>query len=258
MILEYRSTQIFYTDTGRGNTVVLLHGFLENTTIWQSFIKKLSEKNRIICIDLLGHGQTGCLGYIHTMELMAESVNAVLEHLEINICTLVGHSMGGYVALAFAEKYPKKTKGIFLVNSTASEDSPERKLNRDRAIEAVKHGHKTFVRIAIGNLFNPEKKDEHYEAIQKITTEALKTPLQGIIAALEGMKTRKDRSEILDNFNFKKWMLISKKDPVLKYEDLIAEAVRTKVRILEFPDGHMSFIENRLQFFNELKHFIEN
>ena len=112
MYLEHKGINIFYTDEGKGNTIVLLHGFLENALIWEPFISTLSKQNRVICIDLLGHGKTGCLGYVHTMELMAEAVEAVLIHLKIKQSTFIGHSMGGYVSLAFAEKNPDAIKGL--------------------------------------------------------------------------------------------------------------------------------------------------
>ena len=85
MILDHKGTPIFYTDKGKGQAIVLLHGFLENSKMWTPFLPELSKNNRVICIDLLGHGQTDCLGYIHTMELMADTVMAVLNHLKLQI-----------------------------------------------------------------------------------------------------------------------------------------------------------------------------
>lgn len=257
MILKYKDIDIYYTDHGSGDVYILLHGFLENSSIWNPFIEELSKTNRIICIDLLGHGNTGCLGYIHTMEMMAEAVLYVVNYLKIECFELIGHSMGGYVSLAVLEEYPYLVNGVFLVNSSASEDSPERKTNRDRAIEAVKHDHKSFIRIAIANLFNPENKSIHSRAIKKITNEALKTPLQGIIAALEGMKVRKDRTGTLSNFEGKKYMIISEKDPVFNLETILNEAIETKVEVSKFEDGHMSFIEEKEKFLQIAMHFIE-
>ena len=258
MTLQYKGITIFFTDAGHGNPVVLLHGFLENSTMWNTFIPELSKNNRIICIDLLGHGKTECLGYIHTMELMAEAVEAVLNHLKITKSTLIGHSMGGYVALAFAEKNPKALKGLCLMNSTALPDTEEKKQNRDRAILAVKQNYKTFIRIAINNLFRPKNRITFAEKIKEVINEALQTPLQGIIAALEGMKIRKDRQHILQPSNFKKMMIISKKDPVLDYLTLITQTLNNNIKVVEFPDGHMSHIENEVFFFQEIIHFIEN
>ena len=258
MILEYKGIDIFYTDSGKGNSVVLLHGFLENTTMWNHFIPKLSENNRVICIDLLGHGKTGCLGYIHTMELMAEVVEAVLTHLQISKSTFIGHSMGGYVALAFAEKNPDAMSGLCLINSTAIADSKEKQDNRDRAVAAVKQNHRTFIRMAIANLFRPKNRIIFSDKINEVINEALQTPLQGVVAALEGMKNRKNREFILHSHTFKKMMVIGKKDPALDYLSLIEQIKNTDVKMVKFPDGHMSYIENESKLLHEIMHFIEN
>ncbi len=258
MILKYKGINVFYTDNGKGNVVVLLHGFLENSSMWKPFLPQLSKNNRIICIDLLGHGKTECLGYIHTMEQMAEVVNTVLKHLKIKHSTFIGHSMGGYVALAFAEKNPQYLKGLCLMNSTAIADSNIKKQNRDRGIIAVKQNHRTFIRIAIKNLFRQKNRIIFSEEIKQTIEDALQTPLQGIIAALEGMKIRKNRQILLYNTHYKKMMMISKKDPVLDYNSLINQAKKAGVKIVEFPDGHMSHIENKSNFLYELVYFIEN
>lgn len=258
MTLEYKGINIFYTDYGKGRAIVLLHGFLENSNIWKPFIPELSKKNRVICIDLLGHGQTECLGYIHTMELMSEIVEAVLKHLKIRKSTFIGHSMGGYVALAFAEKNPDNVKGLCLMNSTARADTPEKKLNRDRGIEAVKQNHKTFIRIAIANLFSKKNQTLFSKEIESLTKECLNTPLQGIIAALEGMKIREDREVLLHFSPYKKMMIIGKQDPALDYNSLKAQLKNTEVIVVELEGGHMCFIENKDDFLNSIMHFIEN
>ena len=257
MILEHKGINIFYTDSGTGVPVVLLHGFLENSTMWDAFIPVLSKNNRIICIDLLGHGQTDCLGYIHSMELMADIVKAVLDHLTISKSIIIGHSMGGYVALAFAEKNPKDVIGLCLMNSTANADSSERKKNRDRAIIAVKQNYKTFVRIAVVNLFRPKNRRIFTKQIKFIKEEALKMPVQGIVAALEGMKIRKDREQLFKNSAFEKLMIISKKDPVLDYNSLIKQTKNSDIKVVEFPDGHMSHVENETLFLHTIMHFVE-
>src|SRR5690606_26574306 len=116
MIIKFKETPVFFTDTGKGQTIVLLNGFLENSTMWHKLVNLLSKNNRVVCIDLLGHGQTGCLGYVHSMELMAEAVETVLNHLNIEISFFVGHSMGGYVALALAGNNNNAVKRICLMN----------------------------------------------------------------------------------------------------------------------------------------------
>lgn len=241
----YKNTNISYSDNGKGTAVVLLHGFLENQTMWKHLTPELSKKYRIISIDLLGHGETGCLGYIHSMEENAAVVRAVLSELKIRKAILVGHSMGGYAALAFAELYPSAVKGLVLQNSTSKADSEERKANRDRAIKAVKKDYVTFIRLSIANLFSEENREKMIDEIEKVKAEALKTPLQGIVASLEGMKIRKDREAILHSATFPMLLILGKKDGVLNYEQNLVQIENTNVRLTTFPDGHMSHIENR-------------
>ncbi|WOD44768.1 alpha/beta fold hydrolase [Hwangdonia lutea] len=258
MILEYKGTQIFYTDKGKGQALVLLHGFLENSNMWNAFLPELTKNNRVICIDLLGHGQTGCMGYIHSMDLMADAVKAVLNHLKIKHSTFIGHSMGGYVALAFAERNPDAVSRLCLMNSTAEADSTEKKENRDRAVAAVKQNHKIFIRISINNLFRPKNRTIFSDDIKQIIAEALQTPLQGIIAALEGMKIRPNREAVLSSESFIVMMIMSKKDPVLDFSALVKQAKRARIKAVEFPDGHMSHIENKEDFLRSIVYFIEN
>ena len=245
--ITYKNTKISYSDQGKGTAVVLLHGFLENKTMWNAFIPELSQKYRIITIDLLGHGETECLGYVHSMEDQADMVHAILYELKIRKAILIGHSMGGYVALAFAELYPDNVKGIVLQNSTSRADSDERKKNRDRAIKAVKQNYTNFVRLSITNLFSEDNREKLEYEIEKVKLEALKTPLQGIVAALEGMKTRKDREVLLHFAPYPIQLVLGKKDSVLIYDQSIEQIEGTKVELTSFPDGHMSHIENETE-----------
>lgn len=131
--LLHKNTTVSFTDQGKGTAIVLLHGFLENQSMWTEFIPELTKKHRVITIDLLGHGQTESLGYVHSMEDNADMVHEVLSELRIRKAVLIGHSMGGYIALAFAELYPDTLKGLVLLNSTSRADSEERKTNRHRS-----------------------------------------------------------------------------------------------------------------------------
>lgn len=257
MILDYKGTSVFYTDEGKGTTLVLLHGFLENSTMWNAIKPELLKRNRVVCIDLLGHGQTECFGYVHTMDLMAEVVSEVLLHLKIRRSIFIGHSMGGYVALAFAEQFPDNVKGLCLLNSTSRADSQERMQLRDRAVEAVKTNYSNLVRMSISNLFRPKSRTLFQEEIKEVKKEALKTPLQGYIAAQEGMKTRFDREALLHFSPYPKLMILGKKDPVLNYEDLIDQIKNTQVEKIELPDGHMSHIENQQEVIVVLQEFIK-
>lgn len=256
--IDYKNTKISYSDTGKGNAMVLLHGFLENQTMWQDLVPELSQKYRVITIDLLGHGESGCVGYLHSMEDNAEAVHSVLSKLRIRKAIFIGHSMGGYVALAVAELYPTGVKGLVLMNSTSKADSEERKTNRDRAIKAVKKDYIGFVRLSIANLFNPDNRERLVNEIEKVRAEALKTPLQGIVASLEGMKIRKDRETLLRSATYPSLLILGKKDPVLNYEDGLKQIENTTAKLVTFPDGHMSHIENRASLLKVLMDFFKS
>ena len=225
--------------------MVLLHGFLENATMWDSYMTSFTEKYRVITIDLLGHGKSECLGYVHTMEDQADMVYAVLQHLKIRKSIFVGHSMGGYVALAFAELYPEYIKGLVLLNSTTFADDHERKINRNRAIKMAHKEYTSLVQISIANLFSVDNRESLTTEIEHVKQEALKTPLQGYIAAQEGMKIRKNNEQLLHLTSYPKLLILGKKDGVLNYDDNIKQVEGTDVQLLSFPDGHMSPIENR-------------
>ena len=255
---HFKNTTISYTDQGKGTAVVLLHGFLENKLMWKAFIPEISKRNRVITIDLLGHGATECLGYIHTMEDQADMVQSVLQELKIRKTVLIGHSMGGYIGLAFAELYAENVKGIMLLNSTSKADSEERKINRDRAIVAVKQNYSNFIRMSIANLFSESNRERLTEVIEQVKIEALKTPLQGIVASLEGMKIRKDREIILHFASYPIQLVLGKKDGVLIYEDNLDQIEGTKVQLTTFEDGHMSHIENETELLALLLQFLRS
>ena len=257
MNLLYKNTNVNFTSTGKGSAIVLIHGFLENNSMWNGISKVLSKRNRVICIDLLGHGKTGNLGYIHSMEDQAQMVKSVLNHLKLRKYIFVGHSMGGYVALAFAKLFPESVKGLCLMNSTALPDSEEKKINRDRAIKALKKNHKLFISAAIPMLFAEKNREIYLKEIEQITQEALQLSPQGIIAALEGMKIRKNQTSMYKTANFPIQMIIGKQDTALDYESLISQTKSTKVKLVEFPDGHMSHIENKDSLIKNLSNFIK-
>ena len=254
----FKNTNISYSDTGKGTAIVLLHGFLEHKGMWDFYIPEFVKKNRVITIDLLGHGETECLSYVQTMEDNADAVHAVLSELRIRKAIFVGHSMGGYVALAFAELYPDTIKGLVLLNSTARADSAERKTNRDRAVKAVKQSFMNFVSLSIANLFSKNNRERLSSAIENVKKEALKTPLQGIVASLEGMKIRQDREVLLHLTPYSKLLILGEKDPVLNYDETKEQIENTAVKLVTFPDGHMSHIENQDQLLIVLLAFFKS
>ncbi len=257
MTTTYKNITVSYNDIGQGDTVLLIHGFLENSTMWNALVDTLKYTNRVITVDLLGHGQTDCLGYIHTMEDNADMIHALITQLDIKNFTVIGHSLGGYVALAFAEKHPEFMNGLCLMNSTPFADSQLRYETRTRAIKAAKKNYESLVSMSISNLFYEKNRELFSEDIEALKTEALKTPLQGYIATQEGMKLRKDRTEILKQLTCKKLIIAGKNDPILSLEDLESLKPINLLNISILEGGHMSYIENEGDFLQEIVHFVE-
>jgi len=257
MILTYKGISIAYSVSGQGKTVTLLHGFLENSTMWKDTVTVLEKTHQVITIDLLGHGKTECLGYVHTMEDFANAINVVLTHLNITSTTLIGHSLGGYVALAFAEIKPELIKGLCLMNSTPFADSQERILLRNRAIKVAKSNYENLVSMSISNLFFEDNRLRFEKEIEHIKTEALKTPLQSYVATQEGMKIRIDRTAILENLNCKKLIIAGKNDPILSKSDVLHLEQLNGITITILDGGHMSHVENKEEFLQEIVRFNE-
>ncbi|MAC63875.1 MAG: alpha/beta hydrolase [Flavobacteriaceae bacterium] len=233
---------------------MLLHGFLESKEIWRDYLELLSKERQVITIDLLGHGETGNIAPIHSMEDMADSVIEVLNYLEIEKANFAGHSMGGYVIMALLKKYPEKIPKISLINSTPAEDTPEKKENRERVAGLVSKNKSAFVSMAISNLLTSENNKKFKSEIEILKNESQKMSLEGIIAATLGMKNRMDSTEIFKEFKGEKFIVVGMQDPVLDVADTLQIAKKTNAEIIEFPDGHLSFIENR----DQLMHFLKS
>lgn len=245
MMQMYKNTPLFYSSIGFGNPIVLLHGFLESSTIWNPFTKALSEKRQVIVIDLPGHGKSGTFGKVHSMEFMAKAVQEILNQLGVKKAFFVGHSMGGYVSLAFLEQFPESINGIMLLNSSSENDTKERKQNRDRAIKIVKQNKNSFVSMAISNLLSELNSKKFPEELAYLKNEALLISEKGITAALEGMKIRTDKTTALSNFNEPKYIIAGEDDQILAISDAKRVAETTNCKLISFLGGHLSFIEHK-------------
>lgn len=234
-----------YSQRGVGEVVLLLHGFLEERGMWNQFTDELSKNYNVIAVDLLGQGETGNLGYVHSMEDHAAAVSTVLDAENVNGFTVVGHSMGGYVALALAEKLPAHTKKLVLFHSTAYPDSEERKKDRERVIDLVKRNKSVYVRTVIPSLFAEHSQMELHSKIQPIIDTANGFTEQGIVANIRGMMERKDRSDILKTADFPKLILHGELDSVIptkSVQDLAALNPNISLQVVS-NIGHMGHLE---------------
>ncbi len=256
---EFRGKRLFFQTAGNGPAIVLLHGFLESSAIWKNYLRRLSESFTVLAIDLPGHGQSEVISEVHSMDLMADALYHVMQVTGIRTGILTGHSMGGYIALAFAGKHPRQTRGIVLFHSHAGADSPEARLNRDRTIAIVKNDHQGFIRNFIPGLFDPQNIRAFSREIARLQALSVQTSREGIIAALEGMKTRPDRQHVLAQSKVPVLFIIGKNDSRIPMEVILPQAVlpdHSEVLLLDHV-GHMGFIEAPGKTFAAIKGFAE-
>ncbi len=226
--------------------IVLLHGYLESMLVWDDFIPLLYKEVRVVTIDLPGHGISVVNGDCHTMAFLAETLHYALLELGIERCTLVGHSMGGYVALEFCKSYPEQLDGVVLLSSTPNGDTPEKRTNREREIKLVAAGKKEALSaVAPAAGFAEQNRHRLAPYIADLQDQVMITEDEGILALLRGMMEREDQNQMLQSSAVKQLFIFGEKDNYLPLEaaQSIAQAnPQASVLYLE-NSGHMGFIE---------------
>jgi pimeloyl-ACP methyl ester carboxylesterase len=256
---EFFGEKIAYSIQGKGRTIVLIHGFLGSKKLWGPIFNRLKLSFQVIAFDLPGHGDSDCIGYVHSMEMMAELVKSILDSHKIRKAVLVGHSLGGYVSLAFAENYPDRLHGLILINSTANSDSELRINSRNQLIKLIKHNKERAVEALVPSFFVGESKKIN-RLKSKYLKEANKCSARGIIASVEGMKIRTDREIVLKFSPYPYLYIIGELDPVLNWKGLCEQAKlgdRGFESVLNY-SSHMSFLEEEGKVYSLIKKFAKN
>ena len=237
-----------YEKEGTGRPVILLHGYLESLDIWGDVARRLAENFQVIRIDLPGHGESETIGEEHSMELLAEVVYQVILKERIEKPVLTGHSLGGYVTLAFVEKYASVLSGFCLFHSHPLADTEEVKENRKREIMLVQAGKKRMIsEVNVPRAFAKENREKFSDEISRAIEIARNTPDEGIIAMLQGMMQRPDRREVLQKPSLPGLWILGEKDQYIPYARMHATIeVGAQVRLASLRNsGHMGFIEEK-------------
>lgn len=231
---------LHYNISGNGEKkLVLLHGFMEDNTIWTDMEKHLSEEFTLIKIDLPGHGKSAVTLTLHSMDFMAEKVKEVTSHLALGKFHLLGHSMGGYTSLAYAEKHPEDLLSLTLFFSTTLADDEEKKKVRQRSIAVIDENYETFVKTSIPNLFSNNEKDILEGKIELAKAIALATDREGVKAAQLGMAERPDRTHLLETLDAKILVVAGRYDNAVKTENLLkALPEKTHLKTYVLDCGH--------------------
>ena len=265
--IVYKDATIFYTVSGTGKTVVLIHGFGEDGSIWQQQVDFLKDHFCVIVPDLPGSGNSSFLNdaNINTYaEIVKEILDAEVQKSAIEVndqITMIGHSMGGYITLAFAEKFPQYLNGFGLFHSSAFADEPEKIEGRLKAIEFIKtKGAYAFLKTTIPTLFTKQFSEKNPEKINTLLENGKKFTAETLIQYYNAMINRPDRTGILISCNKPVLFIIGEHDLAIPLKISLQQCYLpaiSHVHILN-ESAHMGMCEEKENANNILLDFMIN
>lgn len=241
----YEDAEIQYAVIGSGQPVVLLHGFGEDSSIWAHQIAFLKNRFKLLVPDLPGSGKSTLLkGEAVSMSDYALCIKGILEKEEIEKCTMIGHSMGGYITMAFAEKYPEYLTAFGLFHSSAYADDTDKILTRKKAIEFInKNGAAAFLATSISGLFKDAEISRN--DINNLLENGNNFSPQALIQYYEAMISRPDRTDVLKNSKVPVLFILGEYDKAVPFKSGLEQSTLAKttyVNILR-RSAHMGMLE---------------
>lgn len=227
-------------------TILFLHGFAESREVWTDFTRDFPDGYRLLTLNLPGHGTNVHDIRDYSMEAQARYVAEQLRQKHVERALLVCHSMGGYVALAFAERFPEMVAGLVLFHSTALPDTDEKKANRDKNMDFVRrHGVEKFMESFIRPLFAPANRERLVERREFLEEIGKATPEATVLGALDAMKNRPDRTKVLKDAKFPVLFIAGKDDVAVPTESLLPQlALPAQSHALLLSNvGHLGYFE---------------
>ncbi len=243
--LQFQNETINYRVFGEGKPVVLIHGFGEDGTVWSTQIDSLKGKCKLIIPDLPGSGQSPVVNDM-SLEALAEMIHAIILEEKINSCSIIGHSMGGYITLAIAEKYPDQINSFGLFHSSSFADNEEKKATRRKGIEFInEHGPTEFLKTMIPKLYSQATKDEMPELIDKHLASAHNFSGPALVSYYNAMIERPDRTELLRKAVVPVLFVMGKYDTAVPVEDTLQQCHLPEKSYIHMLDksGHMGMRE---------------
>lgn len=244
--IRFNNSDLYYRVAGSGKPVVLIHGLGEDGTIWDSTMETLKGSFQVVVPDLPGSGLSPMINKKESMESLADAVIAIMQAESIITAAVIGHSMGGYVTMAIADKYPDYIKALGLFHSIASPDSEEKKEARRKSIEFIKeHGAAKFIEQATPGLFSEGYKSQHPEIVEEITARYTNFSAHALVQYYEAMMQRPDRTSVLKTFKGPVLFIMGKHDKAVPIELSLQQSHLPQlsyIKILE-NSGHMGMIE---------------
>lgn len=249
-----------YTTIGKGHPLVLIHGFGEDRHIWDSMVPELAGAARLILPELPGTGNSGPEDQV-TMESMAGGIKAILDQEGIERAILIGHSMGGYISLAFADLYPERLKALGLFHSTAFADPPVKKEARLKNIEFIaKHGSASFLATTTPNLFAAPNRTRLQSSIEALVQANSYIPERALIAFTEAMRNRPDRRHVLQQLQVPVLFIIGREDQAVPYADAMQQVHLPDLSYIHIlrQSGHMGMLEENEKSARAILQFLQS
>jgi 3-oxoadipate enol-lactonase len=260
-LIRINDIQMAYTEAGAGQTVVLIHGYPFNRSMWNEQVAALSNSYRVIAPDLRGFGETDASQGPVTMNQMAADVAQLLDHLQISQAVVSGLSMGGYVALAFYKQFPSRVRALVLADTRAQADTEEAKQTRaQHAEKALSEGMAGIADAMLPKLLTPETVSKHPEIVKRVRDMMLKTKPEGAASALLGMAQRDDQTELLPRITSPTLVIVGAEDaitPVGDSEKMHHAIGGSRLKVIENA-GHVSNLERTEQFNEALLDFLRD
>lgn len=241
----YEEKRLYYRVSGRGPVLMLVHGFGEESSVWNGLLPALEEQYRVIVPDLPGSAESELIPDM-TIEGMAEALHAIIHEEEAGHCVVIGHSMGGYITLALVEKYWNHVSAFGLFHSTSYADSEEKKATRRKGIAFIReHGAQAFLKTATPNLFAPATREENTELVEKQIAGLGRFTPDALVACYEAMIQRPDRTEILKQSRVPVLFIIGKWDQAVSPEDSLKQSHLPGISYIHLLEnsGHMGMLE---------------
>lgn len=253
---------IHYTIQGQGQPLVLIHGFPNDSTAWDTITPELSRRYKLVLPDLPGAGKSPLPEKPLTLEYMAASVKEVMDKEAIPKAVIAGHSMGGYTAMQFAAMYPHMVQGISLIHSFASADNDEKKENRRKAIALMRKGEaekEMFLKGMSQNLFAPEFAAQHPDMVKAVVTNGLKLSTEALASFYQAIMDRADMKDVLERATWPVQWIIGDQDNATPMKDSLQQCHLAGVNSVSIykPCGHMSFQEMPQRLTADLEFFME-
>ena len=258
--LGFRGELLEYEIRGTGIPVMLVHGFTEDRRIWDPLLKGMEDKYKWILPDLPGSGQSVFNRSLPELKDFAEAMHAIIETENISKMVLIGHSMGGYISLAFAEKYPEKIAALGLFHSSSYPDSVEKKEARDKNIRFIqKNGASLFVEQAIPGLFSEDFKSGHPEEIRRLIERYANFEQDSLVLYLNAMKQRPATTGVLKSITKPVLFIMGEEDRAVPLKDALEQCHLPQILYIHIltHTAHMGMIENTSLCNSFINQFLE-